>query len=119
MISHFPVGVQSSFPAFQEEAALIGHRTDALFHAFKSYHLIELTDALFIGGDGIGEFIERNVILLKQRLNTILLRQEDTSEITWDNLFLNKLFNLEGRPIGDGTFLTTFYNGTCEMVFSL
>ena len=45
VVGLFTAVVQSSPPAFQEEAALIGHRTDALFHAFKSYHLIELTDA--------------------------------------------------------------------------
>ena len=96
MVSQFPTGIQTSFPAFQEESALISHRADALFHPFKSNHRIEFADTLLIRGGGIGEFVERDVFFLKQRLKAILLRQKDTSEITWDNLFLNELPDLEG-----------------------
>ena len=119
VVSLFTAVVQSSFPAFQEEAALISHRMDALFHLVKSHHRIEFTDALFVGRGGRGELVERDVLLIKQRPNAISIRQEHTSEITREDLFLNELSDLEGGPAGDGTFLAAFDDGTCEMVFCL
>ena len=96
VVRQFPAGVQISFPAFQKESALISHRTDALFHPFKSHHRIEFADTLLIGGGGIGELVERNIFLIKQRLHAFNPRQEDTSEITRKNLFLNELPDFGG-----------------------
>ena len=119
VVGLFTAVVQSSPPAFQEEAALIGHRTDALFHLFESHHRIELTDALVIGRGGRGELVERDVFLVKQCHEVFGLCQEDTAEIMREDLFLNELANLEGGPAGDGTSLAAFDNGTCEVVFCL
>ena len=116
VVADTTLALQAPLAALLIEACLIGHRADAFFHLFQTYHRIEFADALLIERGGLGEAIEGDIVGAEREDLVVVGQRDDTLDVPGAHLLGNEATDIGYRPGVDGALLVALDDGLREAI---